>query len=240
MNFKSIALGVALFLSINVANATTLVGTGDGSCTTLCNNGSTTTYANTFAGGGGLGASVPFQDWFAFNIPSGTITSATIAIWNAEGRTDTPSNFYTLFAASGVSLLGLQVSTGQTLGSISEGDADALEGGYVTIDLNSTAIALLNSAQGASFLFGGRTNDSATSSNFVFGDFFGDPAPAGTPAPELILNAADPSISAVPEPSTWAMMILGFAGVGFMAYRGKSKPAPFRRNLRQQKSARLL
>jgi PEP-CTERM motif len=30
---------------------------------------------------------------------------------------------------------------------------------------------------------------------------------------------------AVPEPSTWAMMILGFAGVGFMAYRRKSKPA---------------
>ena len=25
--------------------------------------------------------------------------------------------------------------------------------------------------------------------------------------------------SAVPEPSTWAMMILGFAGIGFMAYR---------------------
>ncbi len=33
------------------------------------------------------------------------------------------------------------------------------------------------------------------------------------------------SISAVPELSTWAMMILGFAGVGFMAYRRKSKPA---------------
>jgi hypothetical protein len=31
--------------------------------------------------------------------------------------------------------------------------------------------------------------------------------------------------SAVPEPSTWAMMILGFAGVGVMAYRRKSKPA---------------
>jgi hypothetical protein len=27
------------------------------------------------------------------------------------------------------------------------------------------------------------------------------------------------NIAAVPEPSTWAMMILGFAGVGFMAYR---------------------
>ena len=32
--------------------------------------------------------------------------------------------------------------------------------------------------------------------------------------------------SAVPEPSTWAMMILGFAGIGFMAYRRKSKRAP--------------
>jgi hypothetical protein len=31
--------------------------------------------------------------------------------------------------------------------------------------------------------------------------------------------------TAVPEPSTWAMMILGFAGVGFMAYRRKSKSA---------------
>ena len=30
---------------------------------------------------------------------------------------------------------------------------------------------------------------------------------------------------AVPEPSTWAMMILGFAGIGFMAYRRKSRPA---------------
>jgi PEP-CTERM motif len=31
------------------------------------------------------------------------------------------------------------------------------------------------------------------------------------------------SVSAVPEPSTWAMMILGFAGVGAMAYRRSRK-----------------
>jgi hypothetical protein len=29
------------------------------------------------------------------------------------------------------------------------------------------------------------------------------------------------AVNAVPEPSTWAMMILGFAGLGFMAYRRK-------------------
>lgn len=32
---------------------------------------------------------------------------------------------------------------------------------------------------------------------------------------------------AVPEPSTWAMMILGFCGVGFMAYRRKQNGALF-------------
>jgi PEP-CTERM motif len=32
-------------------------------------------------------------------------------------------------------------------------------------------------------------------------------------------------VSGVPEPSTWAMMLLGFAGLAFMAYCRKSKPA---------------
>jgi hypothetical protein len=31
------------------------------------------------------------------------------------------------------------------------------------------------------------------------------------------------TVAAVPEPSTWAMMILGFFGVGFMAYRRKGQ-----------------
>jgi hypothetical protein len=38
-------------------------------------------------------------------------------------------------------------------------------------------------------------------------------------------EASNLSISAVPEPSTWAMLILGFAGIGFMAYRRTSKLA---------------
>jgi hypothetical protein len=33
------------------------------------------------------------------------------------------------------------------------------------------------------------------------------------------------SVNAVPEPSTWAMMIVGFSALGFVAYRRKSKPA---------------
>ncbi len=33
----------------------------------------------------------------------------------------------------------------------------------------------------------------------------------------------NPVVGSVPEPSTWAMMILGFFGVGFMAYRRRSQ-----------------
>ena len=40
----------------------------------------------------------------------------------------------------------------------------------------------------------------------------------------LTITDAGPSVTtAVPEPSTWAMMILGFAGIGFMAYRRKPR-----------------
>jgi hypothetical protein len=46
------------------------------------------------------------------------------------------------------------------------------------------------------------------------------------------LTAANGSIvtitAAVPEPSTWAMMILGFASVAFMAYRRRNKTAMLR------------
>jgi hypothetical protein len=46
----------------------------------------------------------------------------------------------------------------------------------------------------------------------------------GSPA-ELTLALNVPVLTDVPEPSTWAMMILGFCGVGFLAYRRKSKVA---------------
>ena len=41
---------------------------------------------------------------------------------------------------------------------------------------------------------------------------------AGNGSPSVL----ELSVAAVPEPSTWAMMILGFFGVGFMAYRKKT------------------
>jgi hypothetical protein len=47
----------------------------------------------------------------------------------------------------------------------------------------------------------------------------------GNGAPAILdVNIKSPNLTTdVPEPSTWAMMILGFFGVGVMAYRRKSK-----------------
>jgi hypothetical protein len=44
---------------------------------------------------------------------------------------------------------------------------------------------------------------------------------AGCSGPACGVN----TVGGVPEPSTWAMLILGFAGIGFMAYRRKNKPS---------------
>jgi len=58
-----------------------------------------------------------------------------------------------------------------------------------------------------------------TASDFYFG---------AQPASSYTINLVDQNgdqmtvSSAVPEPSTWAMMMLGFLGVGFMAYRRKN------------------
>jgi hypothetical protein len=49
-----------------------------------------------------------------------------------------------------------------------------------------------------------------------FNDLSDDPS-SNAPSGLLVTTTA----SAVPEPSTWAMMILGFFGIGFMTYRRK-------------------
>jgi hypothetical protein len=45
---------------------------------------------------------------------------------------------------------------------------------------------------------------------------------SNTSAGAMITFSSDPSL--IPEPSTWAMMLIGFAGLGFAGYR-KAKGA---------------
>jgi hypothetical protein len=47
----------------------------------------------------------------------------------------------------------------------------------------------------------------------------------GVPGKDVVIDRAFVVAGAVPEPSTWAMLLLGFAGVGFLAYRRKNRVA---------------
>lgn len=53
-------------------------------------------------------------------------------------------------------------------------------------------------------------------------------SPTDTLCPNGCMAVFADNVSAVPEPSTWAMMVLGFCGLGFMAYRKKQNGASFR------------
>jgi hypothetical protein len=59
---------------------------------------------------------------------------------------------------------------------------------------------------------------------YLFGGSFSGLTSVSWTATTETPQFANINVSAVPEPSTWAMLLLGFTGIGFMAYRRKSKP----------------
>ena len=70
----------------------------------------------------------------------------------------------------------------------------------------------------ANYRFFGATNAGGISSIFIANDN------GGIEVDDLQFGLLS-GVRAVPELSTWAMMIVGFAGVGFLTYRRKWKPA---------------
>jgi len=66
------------------------------------------------------------------------------------------------------------------------------------------------------FTYQGFSTSDALLFTFLSGD---PPSDFSSGFDSVVINTVD----AVPEPSTWAMLVLGFAGVGFMAYRRKSR-----------------
>jgi hypothetical protein len=82
-------------------------------------------------------------------------------------------------------------------------------------------------------LVGSATTRPMTYSNYVF-NFIGSGSDTLTMTGQSgyccwqIDNIAvnGPAVSPIPEPSTWAMMLLGFAGLGFAGYRRNKSAAP--------------
>jgi hypothetical protein len=82
--------------------------------------------------------------------------------------------------------------------------------------LNGNVIYTNTTPNGQSFLARTATGVLNTGDNTL--EFLGI-----TQNPDSTVFLDDVAVAAVPEASTWAMMILGFFGVGFAAYRRKTK-----------------
>jgi hypothetical protein len=123
---------------------------------------------------------------------------------------------YQTIAYLGASTSGLAVLGGS--GSIS-GPASVLS---ITQTLSEQSNTDIFVHMYVSAVIQGNTVESAGA--FLDPIFFIDPTFAGANKYSIETSPGIGNVSAVPEPSTWAMMILGFAGVGFMAYRQKSQP----------------
>jgi PEP-CTERM motif len=116
-------------------------------------------------------------------------------------------------------LAGYQVTlNGVTFGAFSNQDRDSqvtIMNATGNVDFFSTGPTTIPGAAPTSF------SGPYTSADGIYILWGPDAFNVGIGSFDVTVSA----INAVPEPSTWAMMILGFAGVGFMAYRRKSKQA---------------
>jgi hypothetical protein len=206
------AAALSVLAMCGYASASTILATDSG---WIENDGSAN--APGFDGGinntiAGILFTFVYNNWFQFSLPDSPITSATLEIWNdSQNSTTDAAAAYNSYAASSFTYSGL--ASGPSLGSITLGAADTGVSGYVSIPLNSAALSFLNANLGGVVDFGGSVTpsvsiDPTTCCVAVFG-FTG-----GSPVAELVLNA-----STVPEPSTWAMVLLGFAGLGYAGYR---------------------
>lgn len=213
LSIGALALG-AFLAQPSLAGDITASGSGWCDNTSYCDNTDTNTISNNYAG---LEWGSTYHDWFAVNLPNVTITSASLSIWNEfPNENDDASSVYSLFAASGIDFGGLV--SGSALGAIALSDADTGVSHYVTINLNQAGIAALNHAAGGSFLFGGAVGGfTGGNVNAAFG------YTGGTPAAYLTIGTA--AAVPVPEPASWALMVLGFGAAGYGLRRRTARRA---------------
>jgi PEP-CTERM motif-containing protein len=191
-----------MFNALAIANTISLNATGEGSCSSsgACNNLNASSIANTFTG---FYAGFEYSNWFGFTIPnlSGNITAATINIFNAPGNSSSGLLYYLYLESTPVTFSGVTSGTGP-VGMVG---LPLVGGQLVSINLNSSAIALLNTMQGSPAFFGGF----APGANAFSGGAFGFTGTAGTPA-TLSLTTTP-----VPEPNT--LLLLGSGLVALAA-----------------------
>jgi hypothetical protein len=199
------------------------------------NNGLTAGVSNINVGSSNLSGAI-YNNYLAFNLAGladQNITSATLTFYGGNGvNTSSTSETLGLFDYKGsiTALLSDQFSASvfTDLGNGNSYGTAVVASGPISqfsVTLSAAAIADLNAAahsQGDNrFAIGGSLlSVSGPFANEQLFAIFGPGSALSSPG-FLTLE----TVAAVPEPSTWAMMILGFAGIGFMAYRRRNQAA---------------
>jgi hypothetical protein len=185
------------------------------------------------------GSASDFRSFFGFDLSgvTGAITGASITITTTagiDGSDGAPSvdfglYFYTGDYAALVSNAGGLAAFNALGGGVPAGvpnGSSVISLPYssnpfvVTVTLDAAAVADLNASEGGDVAFGGALIG-APARAFIWGES-GGPFEQD-PLTVLTLTTA----AAAPEPSTWAMMVLGFAGLGYTGYkraRGQRSP----------------
>ena len=203
-------MGLAMLFAPNCANASVVGSLGTNVANpflTLSSSGLNGGSVATLAGGSLYTSDQPFAD-----IPKGGVFGNTFLTAGPSS-----GNSATLSFTSGIDYLSFLWGSPDT---------------YNTLSITSTAGVFNFTAAGLGFPV---TNGDQTFSQYVqFGTGAGETILSATFSNSPVIDAfevanfrvhtvPDTRIGAIPEPSTWAMMILGFAGVGFMAYRRSRK-----------------
>jgi hypothetical protein len=128
-----------------------------------------------------------------------------------DGSTFTESNLSTIMSfAPGTYTLSFDLA-GNARGDIAKTTVITLGSFTQSISLASNAPYALHT-----FTF------TTTGGNLVFSDMSGDNNNIGN----ILDNVTVATVAAIPEPATWAMMLLGFAGLGF-AFRQSRRKVSF-------------
>lgn len=223
------SLLMSFTLGGQAANAATVLSFDSG---WYQNSGFTAGVNNINVGSSNLNGAV-YNNWLAFNLGSlagQTITSATLTFFGGNGvNTSSTSETLGLFDYTG-SIASLLADTQSSaiwadLGNGNSYGTTTVASGPISqfsVTLTPAAIAALNAAANNQsdqrIVIGGSLQ--SISGPFANEQLFAIFGPQGALNPAASLNLVT---SAVPEPASWALMLLGFGAIG-VASRRKHKP----------------
>ena len=174
---------------------------------------------------GALGAT--FTATGQSNLTTGSVTNITAAPWIGPGRAD-PTQYLSVGGGS-KETIAFAAGTVATAFGLYWGSVDAYN--QIQFLNGTTVIATFNGTNIIPLLADGGQTSFASNRYVEFSGLgaFTSVVMGNTPGNQQFafevdnMGAITSAVSPVPETSTWAMMIIGFFGVGFAAYRRKSR-----------------